>query len=345
MNKKKICALLGAAALIMSLAGCECKHKNIKEADCENSAVCQDCEKKLDTPALGHKWSDATCEVPKTCSLCGKTEGEPSEHKWENGTCLKPAKCSVCGKENDKTLAEAYKSTYYNYVADVLCPEKGLASLQPFTMVHEMYGKPAYIPDSAFGIVAVDIDDYDNDENFEMLVISYNNTDFYSWNISLYDIDIDKVVAVDEYNIDIDKPYAFFKNYNFMQINKVNNHLVIHYDCCPYEGSEWNFIAVDLSNGKIEEKMNIAEYFYDDPIKESQINNYTQPVDDKLAEMDISVTGTLTDGIYYNIDISDSTTLVDYSTPSNSNITPMENTNLRDIISYDMNSGKYSANP
>ena len=34
--------------------------------------------------ACGHKhtWEDATCTTPKTCSKCGKTEGEPLGHKW-----------------------------------------------------------------------------------------------------------------------------------------------------------------------------------------------------------------------------------------------------------------------
>ena len=45
-----------------------------------------------------HTWEDATCETPKTCSVCGKTEGEALGHNWDaNSTC------TVCGKSNKIT--------------------------------------------------------------------------------------------------------------------------------------------------------------------------------------------------------------------------------------------------
>ena len=36
-----------------------------------------------------HSWNDATCTIPKTCSVCGKTEGEanPDAHKYVDGVC------------------------------------------------------------------------------------------------------------------------------------------------------------------------------------------------------------------------------------------------------------------
>ena len=39
---------------------------------CDGSTVAQDV-----VPALGHTWQNATVEAPKTCSVCGETEGEP----------------------------------------------------------------------------------------------------------------------------------------------------------------------------------------------------------------------------------------------------------------------------
>lgn len=35
-----------------------------------------------DTPALEHDWLDASCLSPKTCSVCGATEGDPTEHEY-----------------------------------------------------------------------------------------------------------------------------------------------------------------------------------------------------------------------------------------------------------------------
>ena len=37
-------------------------------------------------PPTGHEWIDATYESPKTCFLCGKTEGEPLEQESESET-------------------------------------------------------------------------------------------------------------------------------------------------------------------------------------------------------------------------------------------------------------------
>ena len=40
-----------------------------------------------------HTWNAATCTRPRTCSICGKTEGESKGHTWSNATCTKPQTC------------------------------------------------------------------------------------------------------------------------------------------------------------------------------------------------------------------------------------------------------------
>jgi hypothetical protein len=41
---------------------------------CDGATVPQE-----EIPALGHEWADATYETPKTCTVCGETEGDPLE--------------------------------------------------------------------------------------------------------------------------------------------------------------------------------------------------------------------------------------------------------------------------
>ncbi len=53
----------------------------------------------------GHSWKDATCETPKTCSVCGETEGEVLEHEWTAATCMEKAKCSICDMEYGELAA------------------------------------------------------------------------------------------------------------------------------------------------------------------------------------------------------------------------------------------------
>ena len=38
------------------------------------------------------EWNEATCEAPKTCKVCGKTEGEALGHNYVNGECACGAK-------------------------------------------------------------------------------------------------------------------------------------------------------------------------------------------------------------------------------------------------------------
>lgn len=64
-----------------------------------------------------HEWQNATCETAETCSICGKTQGEPLghgyvdgvcircgeleekpvEHVWQAATCTTPKTCRICG--------------------------------------------------------------------------------------------------------------------------------------------------------------------------------------------------------------------------------------------------------
>lgn len=65
--------------------------------------------------ACKHQWVNADCTFPKTCRLCGETEGEPLGHNWEEATCTSAKVCTVC----NKTEGEAKE---HNYVSAVLAP-------------------------------------------------------------------------------------------------------------------------------------------------------------------------------------------------------------------------------
>ena len=69
--------------------------------------------------ANGHSWTPATCTAPKTCSVCGVTEGSALGHNWSAATCTTPKTCSVCGQ----TEGSANGHDYQNGVCTV-CGEK-----------------------------------------------------------------------------------------------------------------------------------------------------------------------------------------------------------------------------
>lgn len=50
------------------------------------------------TAAHEHNFSEATCVIPKTCTECGITDGEPLPHELSNATCTEAAICKNCGQ-------------------------------------------------------------------------------------------------------------------------------------------------------------------------------------------------------------------------------------------------------
>ena len=66
----------------------------ISDATCIQSGLkrktCSICGYNVDlsVSAVGHTWKNATCQQPKTCTICGVTEGNISEHiSNSNGIC------------------------------------------------------------------------------------------------------------------------------------------------------------------------------------------------------------------------------------------------------------------
>lgn len=67
-----------------------------------------------------HQWANATCDAPKTCTECGKTEGENLEHIWVDATCSAPKTCSLCGATEGESLPHT-EGTPANYQSGAIC--------------------------------------------------------------------------------------------------------------------------------------------------------------------------------------------------------------------------------
>ena len=94
-----------------------CTHKNTAAEGAANPTCtsvghtgwtrCLDCkviiEEGREIPAAGHKWTDADCDTPKTCSVCGAMNGTALGHDWIPATTDAPKTCDRCGlTEGDK---------------------------------------------------------------------------------------------------------------------------------------------------------------------------------------------------------------------------------------------------
>ncbi len=104
---RKLYVMLMAIGLCLAIAGCGCKHETWQEADCLTPKTCTACG-KTEGEALGHSWTDATCDAPKTCSVCAATEGEALGHIWTDATCTAPKTCSVCAATEGAALGHTW---------------------------------------------------------------------------------------------------------------------------------------------------------------------------------------------------------------------------------------------
>ena len=109
------------SSIVIALSGCGHEHE-WTEATCTEPKTCSVCGETEGEP-LGHKWKEATCTEPRTCSVCGETEGEPLGHKWAEATCTEPKICSVCGETEGEPLGHTVEE--WEVIKEPTCTEAG----------------------------------------------------------------------------------------------------------------------------------------------------------------------------------------------------------------------------
>ena len=98
-------------AHLYSLAGTEPADCTTPAKNNYKCAKCDDTHSVVDnTPVEGHKWEDATCTAPKTCKVCGETEGDALPHDYAPATCTAPKTCKDCGATDGEKLAHDYNA-------------------------------------------------------------------------------------------------------------------------------------------------------------------------------------------------------------------------------------------
>jgi len=121
---------------------------NVTEATCTDSGLktytcdCGHVHNEV-IPAVGHTWTEATCTAPKTCSVCGATEGEALGHTAgeaviENvvdATCTVAGSydsvvyCAVCNEELSRETVTGVTLTHTEVIDEAVaptCTETGL---------------------------------------------------------------------------------------------------------------------------------------------------------------------------------------------------------------------------
>lgn len=79
--------------------------ETLTQGDENHYIICTrtDCGVTKEDTVEAHNWVDATCTVPETCSICGKTRAPALEHDMADATCTEPSKCKRegCGYTED----------------------------------------------------------------------------------------------------------------------------------------------------------------------------------------------------------------------------------------------------
>ena len=116
--------IIFAVVLLSSLGGCAHEHR-WKEADCTTPRTCSVCG-ETEGEALGHNWREADCEHPSTCSRCGETKGEPLGHEWGEEDDRGVKICLRCGKDECEALGHEVEN--WKMTLDSTCTEPGSES-------------------------------------------------------------------------------------------------------------------------------------------------------------------------------------------------------------------------
>lgn len=115
MKKRILTMILMAALSATVFAGCG---DSTKPASSDNAVTDETGAGETNestAPECEHDWIAATCAEPKTCALCGETEGDTLEHTWAEATFASPKKCSLCGE----TEGERRQSYFEEHSVDV----------------------------------------------------------------------------------------------------------------------------------------------------------------------------------------------------------------------------------
>ena len=118
-HKCDLCgAVLSECADVVKNHKCDYCGATLSEcADENNDHKCEYCGNTVSE----HKWADATCKAPKTCEICGKTEGKVADHKYGDWETVKEATtkeegeqkktCKVCGDTVTEAIPMLEKSS------------------------------------------------------------------------------------------------------------------------------------------------------------------------------------------------------------------------------------------
>ena len=112
-KKNGLLPVIGIAAVILVLVIGFFTVHFWEDATCTSPKTCSLCG-KTEGKALRHEWLAATCTEPRTCEACGETDGMASGHKWKAATCTSKKMCTVCNQVEGQALGHSWTAATYD---------------------------------------------------------------------------------------------------------------------------------------------------------------------------------------------------------------------------------------
>ena len=112
-----ICCLAIALTLCLTACGNKCEH--VYDNACD--VTCNECNEER---TITHTWKNADCTTPKTCTVCGATEGEVLGHEWTTpdvDLCEVESTCSRCGATDGENKEHSPETDDGDCTTEVKC--------------------------------------------------------------------------------------------------------------------------------------------------------------------------------------------------------------------------------
>lgn len=127
---KKFSLLIILIFICLIFCGCACEHQ-WSDADCLSPRTCSLCG-ETEGDALSHDWQKADCNNPEICTHCCKSNGEPLPHQWMEASCTAAKTCIECGLTEGKAKDHTYGD--WCFETDIMsrsCSECGISETEP----------------------------------------------------------------------------------------------------------------------------------------------------------------------------------------------------------------------
>lgn len=136
-KKNRMPLVIGIAAVILVLVIGFFTVHFWEDATCTFPKTCSLCG-KTEGRALGHDWLAATCTDPRICKDCGAADGMALGHKWKSATCTSARMCSVCNAKDGEPLGHTWKAATYD--APKTCTRCNRTEGEPLGFLEEVPG-------------------------------------------------------------------------------------------------------------------------------------------------------------------------------------------------------------